>query len=346
MSCGDCGPGLLCAKNQCVADPACECKVGQCGVLPGCADTCGACPGGLACTANKCETVVSECDCGLLKCGPKKPECALSCGLCAVNQFCEAHSCVTYSKDDKFKFGEPCGAGEKCPQPPANGGVTETKKFLNCLNTLCATDICLEGFCSKTCKIGGDTKDNASGNAGADGIEDQGSASECEGAVDGPTGAAFRCIEENTTFQVQQGSSYSLCKAGGKFQLCQRNADCAKGEACRIYTIQGGVVSRCGPIVHDPTGAMAAAGSAPCNLNSENGAVHLCKNNLCSWKGCIDLCKADADCATLQGQCKAGTCTSTGFPCAAEADCPKWKCKAGVKLQPLDDTEFSACQPG
>ena len=138
-------------------------------------------------------------------------KCNKSCGSCAINQFCEGAKCVTPKPGSLLQYGEPCGAGETCPKPPANAGVSEVKKYLNCLNTLCDTAFCSHGVCTKPCKISTDLVDNATGAAGADGIEDPGVASsDCTGSVDGVVGKVFRCVEENTAFQVKNNDTYAL----------------------------------------------------------------------------------------------------------------------------------------
>lgn len=344
-SCGECSPGLVCSANSCAADPKCECKPGQCGVLPGCAESCGGCGGGLACENNQCAVPSDPCACGKTKCGPLKVTCNQTCGLCEINQFCESNSCVTFGPEAKHKYGEPCGPGGVCQPPPANAGSFAVKKYLTCLDNSCETQRCSNGVCTKSCTLGDDTVDNASGAAGADGIEDPGAVSTCGGAVSATVGGEFHCIEQNSAFQVQQGLGDPVCQPGGKFTPCSRNADCQAGQVCRVYAVLGSLVSRCGPRAHDPSGAMAAKGSQACNENTDNGNLHLCENGLCTAQGCTDLCQGDADCATLPGQCKSGSCLSTGASCATDADCPKWKCKAGVKVSSVDDTLFSVCQP-
>ncbi len=344
--CGQCQAGFFCSATKCAADPKCECKPGQCGVLPGCGgESCDPCGGGLACKANKCVASSDPCDCGALKCGPAKTSCGTTCGLCEINQFCEAHSCVTFGPDSKHKFGEPCGPGGICQPPPLNAGFFAVKKYLTCLDNTCETQRCSNGVCTKACTIAADAVQNSSGAAGADGIEDPNAPSGCGGAVDGPAGGEFHCIEQATAFQVQEGQGDSLCQPGTTYKPCSRDGDCSTSETCRVYAVLGSLVSRCGPRMHDPAGAISAKGSQSCNENTDSGNIHLCQNGLCTTKGCMDLCKGDADCVTQPGQCKAGTCSSTGLNCASDADCPKWKCKAGVTVSPIDDTVFSACQP-
>jgi hypothetical protein len=129
---------------------------------------------------------------------------------------------------------------------------------------------------------------------------------------------------------------------------CKANAECPKGEVCRLYNINGDWESRCGPRQHNPVGSNGALGSQWCNENPAGTPpqpIMLCENNVCTKEGCVDLCQSDADCTTQPGQCKTGKCITTGKTCINDADCPKWNCKDGLALVPTSATTFKACQP-
>ncbi|MSP92488.1 MAG: hypothetical protein EXR79_11925 [Myxococcales bacterium] len=356
-SCGECkdiaGPGTLCEKNECVADPLCACKPGTCGQPPGCPKDCGGCAPGLKC--NKAFACVDafDCSCDAIECGFAHPACPASCKACGTSKVCAGNVCIPQpackvGEPCNRKYGEVCGPIAECVPPPPGSPQTGQIKYKACLDKQCESDHCQGGYCTKPCKIAKDAVDNASGKPGADGIEDQGVKSECDGAADGPNGAKFLCVEQASPFEVQSGSSSPFCAPGGAFKKCEANADCAKGEVCRLYFLNGDHEPRCGPKLHNPAGSAAAVGSAGCNENPAGAPpqpIMLCENNLCSGSGCLDLCKNDADCQTLAPQCKAGKCSSTGKTCIIDKDCPKWTCKAGQQVVPTSSSLFNVCFP-
>ena len=343
LSCGDCNPGLACAANECVEDPKCACKPGMCGTVPGCAKACGGCGAGQACVGNVCKSGL-DCDCAGLKCGFKSQNCAISCGACTLNQTCIANTCKAEGAGKKA-LGGSCLPTAECQPPPPGSSQFAQNQYLVCLGKLCKTDACVDGVCSQPCTIAADAKNNATGLPGADGIEDPDAVSECAGAIDGAFGKGFRCVEQASPAQVQQGITEAVCLPGSTFKPCQRNGDCDKGDVCRLYVVQAELVARCGPKVHNPSGSAPASGGLGCNDNAVVGPVALCENNNCTAKGCVELCKTDADCLVGPGACKTGKCSANGKVCKVDADCPVWACAAGV--QPVDNLTqlFSMCQP-
>lgn len=343
-SCGECGPGAVCQANTCVADPKCDCKPGMCGVPPGCLANCGACGIGQKCTNNKCVSGL-DCSCGTQKCGYPASGCKASCGACGIGQTCLTGQCKVLDSKAPRKFGEPCGPTDECQPPPPGSNQFAQNQYINCLHNQCETKLCIGGVCSKKCTIAKDELNNVTSQPGADGIEDPGVPSECSNAVDGPQGKVFHCVEQNSPVQVQQGQTDQLCLPATALKPCQASSDCPQGEVCRIYSIYADFAARCGPIVHNPNGSAPATGSMACNDNPIVGTVALCENNWCTAKGCVDLCKSDADCKTAPGGCKGGKCTANLQACKTDADCPVWKCKPAVQFSDSSPTTFGACQP-
>jgi hypothetical protein len=344
--CGACAGGQVCKDGQCIADPKCVCKPGMCGTIAGCPNSCGTCTGGDTCVNNQCTTGGAQCACSGLACGFAKAGCSKSCGTCPLNQYCSANACVAEDAQVLKQFGEPCGPTETC-QPPQPGAPQYAQKdYLACLDKQCAAGLfCLQGVCSKKCKIAGDTLNNATGAAGPDGIEDPNVPSGCTGAKNGPAGAQFRCVEQNSPAQVAVGFSDPVCVPGNQFAACKATSDCSGGEVCRIIPILADYQSRCAPKLTNPAGSGGAVPSQLCNDNPVDGPVLVCETGWCTPIGCVATCKTDADCKTAAGACQSGKCTTTGGKCSSDADCPLWKCKAAVKFSGDSLTTFGACQP-
>ncbi len=343
--CGDCEKGKLCVDNVCKADPKCVCKPGMCDIPLGCAQNCGSCVAGEKCVANKCTAGGDDCPCNSIACGFAKPSCTKSCGSCQINQICSSNACKAVTDTTKKKFGEPCGPTEACPQPPVGAGYFAQKQFVECQHNQCGGSLCFGNVCSQKCKIAADQVSNATGAAGPDGIEDPGQPSDCVGASSGPSGSGFRCVEQNSPAQVLAGQTDQVCLPGNAFAPCQADGDCPAGEVCRVYPLLSNFQSRCGPKMSNPIGTAGVKGSQYCNINPTVGPVAACETGWCGENGCNSLCKTDADCKTLPGACKSGQCTALGAACKADAECPVWKCKAGIQFSQSSTTKFSVCQP-
>ncbi len=288
------------------SDP-CSCDGKECGFIPGCSASCGACPSGKACKANKCEATTQV----KLK-----------------------------------KFGEWCGPSKDCQPPPAGtpSNSAAAGAYRDCLNAQCETNLCNNNHCTKFCAILEDTKNNATGAAGADGIEDEGANSECADAVDGPHGDAYKCVELRTPAQLAQSGSLAICTPGKDFKPCKLDKDCNADETCRLYTVYGALTQRCGPKSKNPDKSAGAAVTQTCNNNVVTGAVSICANNFCTGLGCTSFCEADTDCISQPGACKSGKCPN-GDACTGDVDCSAWKCDKGVSLASDDPTKFNICWP-
>ncbi len=344
-SCGQCEKGKVCQDFICKLDPKCECKPGSCEVIPGCSANCGNCGAGEKCVANKCTAGGEQCLCNNVQCGFAKPSCAKSCGICQLNQICSANACKTVATGQKKKFGEPCGPSEECPVPPPGSSQFAQKQFLECQHNQCADGLCITGVCTKKCKIALDQVNNNTGAQEPDGIEDPGQQSGCGGAVNGPVGANFKCVEQNSPGQVVAGFTDPACLPGSALTPCNSDAICPPGEVCRVYPMQNGYQSRCGPKVANPVGSAGVKGSEACNPNPTAGTVAMCETGWCKQSGCVSLCVTDADCKTQPGACKSGQCHANGAVCSKDADCPTWTCKSELQFVDTSLVKFSACQP-
>ncbi len=311
--------------------------------------------------------------CGFIK------ECPKSCGACSTNQKCDAtHKCIADVKPTLKKFGEPCGPNKDCVYPADTTDQAALTAYFDCINAQCDDGVCNGGVCTKQCNIGTDDKNNATGADGADGIEDVGATSDCGGAVDGPWGSKFSCVQ---LLSPQNGNApnYIYCLPETSFKPCKADSDCDTGDSCQLQLIYGAYQQMCGPAKKTPVGTAGAytykAGSTlgqACNSDPTKGDLAMCANDFCSGAGfCLGFCKTDADCATAGGgagySCKPNVKVASNpaysaslcLPkdCAIDADCgagyfcrPYWN---GVKNpagepDPNDATKliYPAFQPG
>ncbi len=288
------------------ADTTCSCATVQCGTPPGCIQSCGACPAGAKCVYNIC------------KMAPPKM---------------------------KLKpLGAWCGPYEGCKPPGSGASQTDLNNYWDCLDQQCETKDCSGGVCTKKCTITKDKLINHTGEAGFDGIEDPDTDSECAGAVDGPHGSKYRCIELRSEVQVAQGQSYQLCRAGFTFAPCDANADCLEGETCQIIYIMGEYETRCRPTHKQPEGEPGKLFSHACNNNPYSGDVALCQSGTCFGWGCMEFCEKDSDCITAPGACQAGKCPD-GDACKDDTDCSAWKCDPGHTIYSNVEKTFQMCWP-
>lgn len=236
----------------------CAEKNAQCGFVAGCSASCGGCPTDKTCTANKCVDKVV---------GP-----------------------------EPAKFGEPCDPDFTCQIPGPNATDDDFAEYRDCLDNLCEDGVCAFGVCTKTCNTpsNGDTKINASGANGQDGVADEGVDDGCEGAEDGPAGASFKCTQWGNP---AQGQNYQVCTAGTTFKECKANTDCPSGEVCGYKYLLGQIKTVCAPAYKNNDGSAGAGAGEICNDDPEVGPVKVCANNLCGGAGaCLAFCKADSDC--------------------------------------------------
>jgi hypothetical protein len=313
-SCGVCTTGTcnvttgLCEQCQ----PACDGKV--CGP-DGCGGFCGtlngACPEGESCQADgTCKACQKQCN-GKV-CGPDG--CGGNCGTCGAGTECNATGteCVAAAAP----FGSKCGPTTDCQPPDQSLPQAEyeaaQQKYWDCLNAQCATELCFSPFCTKFCTISKDqNKDN---------IDDLSSpVNDCEGAVDGPVGGTFRCV--NIAPQGYQPTG--ICYPGSDLKGCDKDADCPNGESCQVTYIGGAYESHCQTNVKGGTTEVAAE----CNDNPLEGDVSYCANGFCFTIGCSAFCAEDTDCLTSPG-CEAGKCKNNpDLSCTTDKDCSAWSCR-------------------
>lgn len=267
--------------------------------------------------------------------------CPGNCGGCKAGEECDKalHKCLAVV--ELKKFGELCGPNQDC-RPPANDATTAEKdEYRTCLNDQCEDGECFAGTCTKTCVMVKDVKNNATGASAADGVEDPDvTDSDCEGAVDGPAGAAYRCVQLTQPGQQQ----YQLCLPGTTFKACKSDGDCA-GELCGYNQILGVLKTVCVPKYKSPDGSAGVGVSALCNDDPVEGKVATCGNNLCLGIGCVSFCKTDTDCITAPGACQAGKCSNGGAACTGDVDCSAWACKLNQPFFGATAPKASVCLP-
>ncbi len=253
------------------ASDCCKAKGATCGNVPGCAKFCGSCP-----TGKQCDTKV----------GSKTQ-----------------YQCIAKAAGPVLKkLGEACGPSAECKVPANNATQEQQSAYRDCVNAQCESGMCNGGYCTKTCNIQADAKNNATGAAqsGGDGIEDPDVASDCEGFIDGPAGPSYKCVQYTSP---AQGGQVNICTAGTTFKPCKANSDCTGGEVCSFHYIRGAYALTCSPAMKEADGKTAGQDNGgACNDNPAEGKVQTCKNNLCLGFGsCVDFCKSDSDC-TAGGQ--------------------------------------------
>lgn len=255
-----------------------------------------------------CTVTSDPCDCKAIgaTCG-FVPGCPSSCGACPVGQACKSNKCTNSSGTTLAKLGAFCGPTKDCQPPVLTGSESETVKtqkqqaYRACLNAQCDGSLCFDNVCTKQCVIKADKIANGTGFSGQDGIEDVGASSDCDGAVSGPQGSNFRCVELRSAAEVAQGQSFSFCMPGQTFKACANDKDCLNAETCQIQTIYGQPKTVCQPARSTPKGGGFVAGAAvgtKCGNNPYQGVMSLCAAGLC-WSdslGCVSFCKTDADC--------------------------------------------------
>ena len=290
-------------------------------------------------------TPPDPCSCTNVECG-FIPGCSKSCGACQADKQCVNNKCEAKSQPTVKKFGEYCGPTATCKAPPSGtpSSSPAQQAYQACLNAQCETKLCYLSVCTKTCKIATDSKDNVTGAAGADGIEDVGAVSQCGGAASGVLaihGSKYACVEQASKTQAQLGQSNAVCLPAGSWKSCQSDAECGAKEACRLYFIYDELVSRCGPLSTNPDGATGLAVSKACGSSVANGGI--CETDICFSTGCSAMCKTDADCVSDVGACKAGKCPN-GDACTGDVDCSALTC-TGMQLSTSSAKKYNVCWP-
>lgn len=288
-----------------------------------------------------------KCSCDGKECG-FIPGCPKSCGACGAGKVCKNNTCEAKVVVKLTKYGEFCGPTKDC-QPPPNSAASDSpaaKQYRECLNAQCETNLCYGSVCTKLCTILKDEKNNATGAAGDDGIEDSSTNSECSDAASGenaPHGSSYACVQQLPKAQVQAGQSAAVCVPATDFKPCKASSDCKDTERCRLYNIYGEVTPRCGPKSHTPKSTEGATLAQTCNDNPLDGDIAICENGFCNGLGCISFCKDNADCLTDNSKCTSGKCAN-GNSCKADADCSAWQCEQ-QKLSSSSSATTGICWP-
>lgn len=288
-----------------------------------------------------------NCSCAGKECG-FIPGCPKSCGSCGAGQKCVNNKCEKKVVVQLKKFGEFCGPTKDCQPPPAGTASNSpaAQAYRDCLNAQCDTNLCYGGVCTKLCTILKDEKNNATGSAGDDGIEDSATNSECGDAATGDKaihGSTYSCVQQLDKAQVQQGQSAAICVPSTSWKECKADSECQDTESCRLYFVYGALTSRCGPKSHSPGSTKGAGIAQSCNSNPLEGDVAVCTNDLCFSLGCSAFCNDNKDCVTDVGACKAGKCAN-GSTCKDDTDCSAWQCSQ-QQLSSNDPKKYGVCWP-
>lgn len=280
-------------------------------------------------------------------------ECSKNCGLCGAGKTCDSgtHKCKAVVTKTLGKFGEPCGPNKDCKRPASGAPNSELQAYFQCLNDECEDGECSGGICTKPCNIVTDDKNNSTGESGPDGIEDVGAVSDCGGAVDGPYGTKFACVQLLSP-QNPNSAQYIFCTPESSYKPCKADSECDSGDTCQLQLIYGAYQQMCAPAAKTPVGTAPnftyKAGqklAQNCNDNPENGDIATCANNFCSTGGsCLGFCKTDADCATAVGACSGGKCAD-GKTCSNDGDCSAYQCKPNVAISSSPAFSASLCLP-
>ena len=291
-----CDPVVTACMQLPDAPLPCSCLNTECGKPKGCSNDCGSCALGKKCEQNKCVDA-AVCNCANKQCG-FVPGCSQSCGTCKADYACKSNQCVKTGGGGptKAKFGEFCGASAKCKKPPTGASDAVAQAYNKCTAEQCETGLCFQDVCTKQCTISVDKLNNATGGAGADGIEDPSSKSQCANAASGIYGSNYRCALMTNTASVAAGNALYYCQPGTTFKPCKNNADCAGNQRCWLYYLKGDFSLRCGPKAQNPNGSTAGSVTSKCNTDQAAGAIKMCQNRVCTAKGCVDFCKSNADC--------------------------------------------------
>ncbi|MEE2779258.1 MAG: hypothetical protein VYE15_01945 [Myxococcota bacterium] len=242
----------------------------------------------------------------------------------------EPNECTGNTEAPLQTFGGACCYTESWH--PTNGNCVwydEDYGDGQCLDQQCDTGICSSSsYCTKSCAIYVDSVNNHTGEPGPDGVADD-VIDDCTfGAVDGPYGSEYHCINLAAPNKDQNG----ICRPGSTFPPCEVSDDCPDGEACRLLYILGETQARCGV---PPVGSVGL-GEA-CNSDPNDGPVVRCEGPLCYSFGCSDLCADDGSCAT--DTCVDGACSKDpDATCTSDTDCSAMYCRP---LTPYSNSTFT-----
>ena len=208
-----------------------------------------------------------------------------------------------------------------------------------CIHIQCDTSLCSTGpanYCTKTCVVGVDVVNNHTGEAGGDGITDEGGVNDCGSAADGPVGSEFRCVNRNQQNLSPQG----ICYPGTTFKECEATSDCPGDETCGLFYIHDIYQTRC----KTPTKGSVGLGES-CNNDPNAGPINHCGDFRCisSW-GCQAFCKDNNDCVT--DTCVEGKCSKNSeSACESDSDCSAWECDLEYKVYTNSEYLDEVCIP-
>jgi len=277
-------------------------------------------------------------DCYFKVCGPDG--CGGTCGTCPDETACSADQGRCILKASQQPLGGPCGQNAYCEpfirDPFSTDGWYLNTDWPRCLNDQCREGDCVFGVCSRPCTVGVDVVVNGTDMPFGDGIEDPGVVGGCEGAVDGPYGTAFTCVQVTG---LAAGEGRALCLPRSGFAPCAASGPCPDGETCGYIQVRENIEARC---LAAPDDGVALGGA--CGHDARYGVDRNCASWNCSEAGCTVACDGDAACVTAGASCRAGRCAGSGKACLGDSDCSAWGCSSQILLaQP--PAAVNACAP-
>lgn len=252
--------------------------------------------------------------------------CNGSCGTCTGGKICENHLCVVNTA--KIAFGGECKMLEECQ--PYNEDNTENQDFPFCNWEQCEDAVCNIPYCTKDCTVRKDEVNNSTGAQSPDGIEDEDAPQDdCAGALDGPVGTSFRCVN---LLLPDDANLVSRCQPGTTFKACELSTDCPEGETCQLLYIMAEYTKRCAIPVKDEFNGGKGVGEN-CNNNPFEGEEAYCAEDLCFGIGCVNYCKVDNDCLTGGATCTSSKCSNNDAQgCTEDSDCSAFACAKDFDL--------------
>lgn len=279
--------------------------------------------------------------CGTRECGSVGGfACGPSNGSCSHKPDTECNTVTGRCVVPGGPLGSFCGVTATC--------TSTTPGWPNCLHEQCESNSCLPAnsvalafrdVCTKSCVIYKDTNPaNGVNDADAD-FED------CAGAVDGPAGDTYRCVN----FAQPGQNPVGVCLPGTEFLNCVSDAQCPGDEVCEITNIGGAIGSRCMAPYRETANWNATVNglSQSCNENPNNGPVEYCEGGLCFGIGCVSLCATNADCDTTKvrpgtGCGNDGKClTNPAKACTTDVDCSAFQCEQDFPIFGAEYPQFA-----
>lgn len=287
------------------------------------------------------QSELPECvrDCYSKVCGPDR--CGGTCGTCPSGTVCSFTQARCIDQASQKPLGAACAQNAFCepytadPLNPNN--IYANSNWPGCLHDQCRDGDCINGFCSRTCTVSQDVRENGSAFPFPDGIEDDHTRGDCLGGENGPYGDQFICVQSSGDELIHAAG---VCLPLSSFSRCTSSVQCdIEGESCGYIKIRDNIEARC---VKAPTDA-ASTGQA-CGYDVALGVNRLCDSWNCSFHGCTTPCTGPESCMTAGAKCSDGKCEGTGIDCQTDPDCSAWVCFDDVALNDLN-AYVSGCSP-